>query len=116
MGLPALSFQGFESGMCLFASGESQGGSAPPALFNRVVSDPLCDGDRAGFVVGQREDEQIRDASSVILSLPACRTGTGGREDDPSRCSLHSARARIEDLVIRIEFRRRRRSYAACCL
>ena len=71
-------------------------GQRPPALFNRVARvarDALCDGDCAGFVVGQREDEPVRDASSVIVSLPARRTGTGGKKDEPSRSSLHSARA-----------------------
>ena len=78
-------------------------------------SSASCDDDGAGFVIGQREDEPVRDASSVLLSLPARKTGTGGRKDDPSGSSIHSARARIEDFVVRIEFRRRRGFYAACC-
>ena len=101
--------------VCISLHPGVSGGQRPPALFNRVARDALCDGDGAGFVIGQREDEPVRDASSVLLSLPARRTGTGGRKDDPSGSSIHSARARIEDLVVRIEFRRRRGSYAACC-
>ena len=72
-------------------------GQRPTALFNRVARDALCDGDGAGFVVGQREDEQVRDASSVIVSLPARRTGTGGRKDDPA--DLHSTRRERESRI-----------------
>ena len=38
-GASGLSFQGFQVGMCLFASGGSQGGPAPPAPVNAASGD-----------------------------------------------------------------------------
>ena len=82
--------------VCISLHPGVSGGQRPPALFNRVARDAWCDGDGAGFVVEQREKEPVREAASVLLSLPARRTGIGGGKDDPSRSSIHSAGARIE--------------------